>query len=274
YLDSIPPVVSHSLLGDQYRKNKDLFVSDRTTAELSATDNKAGVKSIRYFLNSKSGEIYSSPFAFPKKNGKLSYSYSANDNVLNKSKAVQKTVIVDISSPKITPSFKGEHYFSRKTHYIRLSTMITLPTTDNLSGVKSVAYTLNADSEVSYQKPFAIKTEGEHSLAYTASDNVNNIINESIKLYVDEKAPEIYHHFGVNPTVPAEDTYPLKSLLYLAATDKQSGIRNIYYSINGNNEIKYVKPLSFNNRMAYTIKIRAIDNVGNVSTSSIGFKIK
>lgn len=278
YLDSVPPIVTDELIGDQYQKDDKTYVSGRTTVELKATDNKAGVKQIRYFLPKRKAKTYDYPFSFPKQNGTTPYSYLALDNVKNVSESVNKSVIMDISPPKVNPKFIGEHYFSRKTHYVRLSTKISLPTTDNLSGVKSVSYQLDATSDLAdvtpHLEPFSLLTEGQHELGYTASDNVNNKSDlEKLTLFVDERSPEIYHHFSVNPTVPAEDVYPLKTLLYLAATDKEAGIREIYYSINGGKEIRYKRPLSFKTRRDYSIAIRVVDNVGNTSTSTVMFTI-
>lgn len=275
YLDSIPPVVMDQLVGDQYLKDEVQYVSGRTTVSLTATDNKAGVRRIRYQVNNKKSNIYSDPFGFPQKNGKLTYAYRASDKVLNVSKSVSKKVTVDISEPKIKPRFKGEHYFSRETHYIRLTTVVDLPATDNLSGVKEIVHQVDSSGDVFNAGPISILTEGAHTLSYRATDNVNNeVMEKTITLYVDEKAPEIFEHFGVNSTVAGQQVYPLKSLLYLAATDKQAGIREIYYSINGSDEVKFRKPLSFKKKQSYNIKIRAVDNVGNVSFSEISFEIQ
>lgn len=279
YLDSIPPVVSYSLLGDRYIKGDTTFVSGFTTVELTATDNKAGLRRIRYYFPGNKAYTYDSPFSFPKRNGKFNFSYASSDRVINVSETVYKSVVVDISPPKVTPKFKGEHYFSRETHYVRLSTEISLMTTDNLSGVKHMSYAIDPSTDtvpgVAFEKPFTLPTEGEHKLAFEATDNVNNKSKrDNVKLFVDERSPEIYHHFSVNPTVPIENIYPLKSLLYLAATDKQSGIREIYYTINGGEKIKYKKPLSFSKKTDYLVEIQAIDNVGNESSSRVSFTIQ
>ncbi len=275
YLDSMPPVAMDQLVGDQHVEGKRQYGSGRTTVDLSATDNKAGVRRIRYYLDGKKSSIYSEPFNFRQKNGKSTYSYKASDKVLNISSAVQKKVIVDISEPKIKPRFKGEYYFSRETHYIRKTTEIDLPATDNLSGIKGISYNIDANEDIFNAGPFTIDAEGPHTMTYRAIDNVNNDTGENaVTLYVDEKSPEIFQHFSVNPTVADQQIYPLKSLLYLAATDKQAGIRNIYYSINGSKEIKFRKPLSFKKKQFYDIEIKAIDNVGNTSFSNVSFEIQ
>jgi hypothetical protein len=279
YLDSLPPEISYNLLGDQYVKGKTIFVSGYTVVELTAIDNKAGLRRIRYYFPNRVSQTYTSPFGFPWKNGEFKFSFAASDNVLNVSETTKKVVVVDVTPPKVSPKFSGEHYFSRKTHYVRLATTISLPASDNLSGVKDVNYMIDAasvdETGISYTEPFSLDTEGEHTLSYMAVDNVNNESNLSkINLYVDEKSPEIYHHFSVNPTVAEESIYPRKSLLYLAATDKQSGIRDIYYSINNGIEKKSKKPLSFQKSADYMVKIRVIDNVGNISLSQVSFTIR
>lgn len=274
YLDRIRPVVQHALLGDRYESDKKIYVSGRSTVALTAMDNKAGIDQIRYYFKSRKGMIYQQPFIFPAKNGKLTFRYAASDKVGNISKTVKQNVIVDISPPRIRLSFKGEHYYSRKTHYIRSSTEISLPTTDNLSGIQSVSYSLDQSADVMDQKPFNILLEGTHILTYRAVDNVQNRKDDkTISLFVDEKAPELFHLFSVNSTIPNQEVYPLKSLLFLSATDKQAGIRHIFYQINDGEEKKYTKTLLFKERISYQVKIRAVDNVGNISTRQVDFKI-
>jgi len=275
YLDSVPPVTSDELVGDQYLGGKTQYVSGRTTVELMSSDNKAGVRRIRYYIGSQKSKTYESSFAFPMKNGKVVYGYRASDKVRNVSSLTEKKVVVDISAPKVKPMFEGEHYYSRETHYVRMDTTISLSTKDNLSGIKKVLYILDQNPEINDRVPFSINTEGAHTLKYWAIDNVNNQADEKmLNLYVDESAPEIFQHFSVNSTIPGEQVYPLKSLLYLASTDKQSGIRNIYYSINDGKFKKFRKPISFKNRKSYNVKIRSVDNVGNMSTSAVDFVIQ
>lgn len=275
YLDSVPPVTSDDLVGDQYLKGKTQYVSGRTNVELTSSDNKAGVRRVRYYVGSQKSKTYDSPFAFPMKNGKVTYGYRTSDKVRNVSSLTEKTVVVDISAPKVKPIFKGEHYYSRKTHYVRMNTKISLSAKDNLSGIQNVFYILDQNPEIKDRAPFSIDTEGAHIFKYWAIDNVNNQNDEKmLNLYVDETAPEIFQHFSVNTTNPGEHVYPLKSLLYLAATDKQSGIRNIFYSINDGKFKKYKNPISFKIRKSYNVKMRSVDNVGNISTGVVDFIIQ
>ncbi len=274
YLDRKAPNLRFSVDGDQHRRKKTLFVSGRSKGELTATDNKAGVKEIRYYRGKK-GKAYTEPFSFPKRNGKYVFGYSARDNVRNRTKKRYRKVVVDISSPKSKVSFKGPHYYSRKTHYIRKRTKVSLYSSDNLSGIKTRGYTLDGGYEIDYKKSFNIADEGEHILSFHAVDNVNNVADDKkTTLYVDEQAPEIFPHFSVESTVFGEKIYPKKTKLYLAATDEQSGVKTIYYRINKGKERVYNKPLYFAKNRNYRVKIRAIDRVGNVAKSEIKFRVK
>jgi hypothetical protein len=278
YLDKIPPKTRYFVIGDKYHKDKDLFVSGRSTIDLAATDNKAGVRRIRYYVGKKDkmGQVFEYPFGFPKLNGKTTFAYAASDRVINISKKTTKEVIVDISAPTIKPVFKGEHYFSRNIHYIRRMTEIIFDIKDNLSGVQGMSYTLDAQMPVMENKAFSIPVEGLHEVSYTAVDNVNNKAEaKKMSLYVDEKPPQIFHHFSVAQTEPDQEIYPTKVLLYLASTDKQSGIRKITYQINNGSVITYKSAaLLFNKPGTYKVEIKSIDNVANMSRKIVSFEVR
>lgn len=278
YLDKIPPKTRYFVVGDKYRKGKDLYVSGRTTIDLSASDNKAGVRRIRYYVGTKDkmGQIFEFPFGFPKVNGKTNFAYAASDRVINVSKKTTKDVIVDVSAPTIKPVFKGEHYFSRSIHYIRKLTEIMFNVKDNLSGVKGMTYTLDAQMPVMENITFSVSEEGLHEVSYSAVDNVNNKAEaKKMSLYVDEKPPQIFHHFSVAQNEPGQEIYPPKVLLYLASTDKQSGIRKITYQINNGKIITYKSAaVAFNKPGNYKIEIKSIDNVANVSRKIVNFEVR
>jgi hypothetical protein len=277
YLDTIPPETRYFIIGDRYRKDKTLFVSGRTMVDLTATDNKAGVRRIRYYVGKdRSGTIFTEPFGFPKKNGKTAFSYAASDNVINISQKTTHEVTVDITAPKVKPVFDGEHYFSRKTHYIRKTTQVSFSIKDNLSGVKGMSYKVDQELPVSENKPFSIGISGLHHVTYSAVDNVNNEAGEeNMRLFVDEIPPQIFHHFSVEPNVPDEAIYPPKMLLYLASTDELAGIRKITYSINGGKKKNYVSAaLAFNKTGKYSVTVESVDNVGNIAMRTINFQVR
>ena len=277
YLDKIPPVTRFSVIGDQYQTEKTLHVSARSRMDLKATDNKAGVRRIRYYLaKDRRGKIYKAPFPLPAKNGPTSFSYAASDKVVNISGITKQKLTVDISHPRINPVFKGEHYYSRRIHYIRKSTKMSFKASDNLSGVQKVVHKVDQEFPVVGNEEFSIEIEGLHKMVYWAVDNVENKTAEKkARLYVDEVSPEIYHHFSVERNVPGQEIYPPKTLLYLASTDEQAGIRRVDYSINGSKKKKHPSAaLPFNKTGEYTVVVDSEDNVGNQTTKTIRFTIR
>ena len=275
YLDSEPPVVTFSIDGDQYRRKKNLYVSGRARAVLTAEDNKAGVEEIRHYSGKKKGETYLEPVWLPRRNGKYLFAYSAKDKVGNSTKKQYKRVIVDVSPPSVKLSFKGPHYYARKTHYITKGTKVALSARDNLSGIKSRLYTLDEVYEVAYKKSISIAEEGMHALSFYAVDNVNNgSESRDAALFVDDKGPEIYTRFSGKSTQSGSEIYPRKTKLSLSATDEGAGLKEIYYRINKGKRRLYKRPLVFNKRGTFLVKILAIDRLGNTSKSETTFRIR
>jgi hypothetical protein len=275
YLDSKPPAINFSIDGDQHRRKKKLYVSGRTRVVLTAEDNKSGMGEIRHYSGRGSGKTYSEPFYFPKRNGKNVFAYSATDKVGNRTKKRYRKAFVDISPPSLKVSFKGPHYYSRKTHYIRKDTKVSLRASDRLSGVKRRLYTLDEVYEVDYKKSFSIDEEGEHALSFYAVDNVNNEADSKERtLFVDETGPEISTRFSAGSTQSGRKVYPRKSKLYLMASDEGAGVKRVYYRINKGKRRVYKRPLVFNRAGNFRVKILAVDKLENVSKSEIRFRIK
>jgi len=275
YLDSKTPVVNFSIDGDQHRRKKKLYVSGRARVVLTAEDNKSGVGEVRHYSGRGKGKIYSEPVWFPRRNGKYVFAYSATDKVGNRTKKRYRKVYVDISPPGLKVSFKGPHYYSRKTHYIRKSTKVSLRASDRMSGVKRKLYTLDEVYEVGYKKPFSIDEEGEHALSFYAVDNVNNEADSKERtLFVDETGPEISTRFSTGSTQSGRKVYPRKSKLYLEASDEGAGVKRVYYRINKGKRKVYRRSLVFNRPGNFRVKILAVDKLGNVSKSETRFRIK
>lgn len=279
YLDRIPPEVSHTIEGDQYQA-KQLYVSGRSRISMTATDNRAGVLAIRYRLNKGKNRNYAEPFGLPKKGVNYNVAYHAVDKVQNTSKTTAFNVVLDIHPPAWKLKFEGEHYFSRKTHWVNSSTKIGAVVKDKLSGVKSYSYVLDQDNKLPTTEPFTIEKEGEHVLRILAMDNVNNETPErNTVIFVDMTPPEIFVHFSVKSidgnvtTEEASGSFPRKSKLYLAATDIHAGVRKIDYKLDDGKTQLYRGPLRLTKTGNRTITVTSVDNVGNASSKTTSFTV-
>lgn len=289
YLDKLSPEVSITVQGDQYQGNY-LYVSPRTTYELKATDNKAGVKAIYYELSRKPGrQTYSAPFKLPPERGLHRIDYYATDKVENTSTARGKAVYYDDKAPATRISYGQPQFFGKDTLYINQTTEVTLSRDDAHSGVAQTSYTLNGENRKVYTAPFTISPEGFYTISFRSTDRVNNQeMDKQSKVFVDNTAPKISSQFSIEPIGKrSEDgkslpVYPNYVRLYMGATDVNCGTEDITYSMNGGPFRAYSSPRTldvseidnFQEERSYQVTIRATDKLGNTREKTLKFFIQ
>jgi hypothetical protein len=279
YIDREPPQVTIEVDVDQY-KGKSTFVSPRSHLKVIAEDEKSGVDKVFFSINNPLVEnLYKEPFTLNEE-GLQSIRVKSKDYVGNSSPLLTKNYVVDVKAPVSKLLIGSPKFLSHDTLYITERTPVTLSAVDDQSGVSSIQYTVENTEFVYYSKPFNISTSGSKTIAYLASDNVNN--KEVVKtqnLYVDNLPPAIIYHFSVesigkkNVRDEVYTIYPTNAMLYIAATDARSGGEKIEYSINGGallaeNPIKSFLPGN------YIVQVNAFDVLGNKSTQEVKFAIE
>ena len=283
YLDKIAPEVTISINGDQHQ-GKYLYVSNRTTVSMTATDNKAGVNKIYYRIDGGERFDYSSEFKYPDVNGVHTVKYDATDNVQNLASNKYKTVYVDNKLPQTGIKYGSPQFFSRDTLFVNKDTKISLFAHDYQSGVKQIQYSVDGGSYQNYDQ-FTLPSEGYHTIKFKTTDNVNNVEAEKTSnVYIDNTAPVIYHNFSIEPIGNKNGVkiYPNYSRLYLGATDDHVGTKTIKYSINDGPLTLYSSSttldISERNRflkkkVKYTVKVIVEDKLGNSNEQTIEFYV-
>ena len=285
YLDKIPPVVTHTINGDEFKgSNGVTYVSNRTTVSLAATDNKAGVNKIYHRTDQKDRFDYSSEIEFPDVRGSHSVKYDATDNVQNLSLNKYVNVYMDNVKPTTGIRYGSPQFFARDTLYINKTTAIKLFSKDYESGVQKIEYQIDGSGYKTYSE-FAIPNDGYHSINFKTTDNVNNEEQEKTSnCFVDNIAPEIYNNFSIQPIGNKKElkVYPNYTRLYLGATDDHVGTESIMYSINDAPLALYSSAqtldISERNRflkkkVKYTVKVVSKDKLGNTSEKIIEFYV-
>jgi hypothetical protein len=285
YLDKIPPVVTHTINGDEFiGSNGVTYVSNRTTVSLAATDNKAGVNKIYHRTDQKDRFDYSSEIKFPDVRGSHSVKYDATDNVQNLSPNKYVNVYMDNVKPTTGIRYGSPQFFARDTLYINKTTAIKLFSKDYESGVQKIEYQIDGSGYKTYSE-FAIPNDGYHSINFKTTDNVNNEEQEKTSnCFVDNIAPEIYNNFSIQPIGNKKElkVYPNYTRLYLGATDDHVGTESIMYSINDAPLALYSSArtldISERNRflkkkVKYTVKVVSKDKLGNTSEKIIEFYV-
>lgn len=277
YLDRTAPEVSSEIVGDFYQKNGKTFLSDRSQVKIEATDNKAGVDIIYYSLNGKEAKVYTGPFSLEGIQGSHGLVYRAVDKVNNATKYKTDgnigngSVFLDKTAPALSHSFSGASFLSRDTMFITSETKVILKGSDYESGLQKIDYQLDQGTTITYQDPLNIAGSGFHKIKMTAFDEVNNARDDEFFFVTDNEGPEIFWHLSINKIGTQQlegykeviSVYPKHALLYLAATDAMVGTDKIYYILDDGPEKLYTGPVKTSTAGLQTIRVRAVDKLGN-----------
>lgn len=285
YLDKSAPMIVDELIGNTFIANGREYSSGRSKVKLTAMDNKAGVREIRYSINGGEFLEYTKPF-YLNKSGKLKIQTFVTDNVNNQNISTIMTnksniSYVDLSGPTLGHSFVGANFASKDTVFITKNTKVSLAAKDDASGFKNLEYNIDNGDLVAYEKPFTVGKEGVHTITYTGYDFVDNSSTNSFILVEDNTGPEIYFRFSIltNKTKQVEgksyEVFPSHVVLFLSSTDTSVGFEKISYSTNGAPYKPYTSLIKgFSKDRAYSIKVKSVDKLGNLSEKTIEFYIE
>jgi Chitobiase/beta-hexosaminidase C-terminal domain len=275
YLDKTSPSIVAEVVGDQHQNRGRVFISSRTNMRLTAADEKAGVMKVYYTIDGGVERLYTEPFPLVKSEGTHIIKFFAIDKVKNQGMAVSndsyENIYLDLVMPDVSHSFTGPQVLVNDTLHITSGTQINVLAKDNDSGIKKVGYKIDGTRTNPYTAPFTLEETGPHTVEYYAMDNVNNRIAKEFMVSVDNQGPDIQISFSMKPigSIKTDDlavetqVYPLGTYLFLAATDAKVGIQKILYSVDNGPELQYVTPLLLREKGIKTIKVKAIDQLGN-----------
>ncbi|HBH49814.1 MAG TPA: hypothetical protein DDX98_14310 [Bacteroidales bacterium] len=280
YVDKTAPTIIEEVIGKSFFANGREFSSGKAQLKLTAFDNKAGVKEIRYSINGGEYQLYTKPVFLTQSSGNLVIKTYAVDNVNNKSTsqtANEKTAIpyIDLSGPTLSNSFTGPKFTTRDTLFINSKTKLTLKARDLESGVNRIEYSINGGESKVYGTPITLEKNGVHTISYIGYDNVENTSSAAITVKVDNDGPIINHQFSTAAVGNTADgkQYPKYVMVFLAGTDNVVGLSSIKYSLNNGSPRSYSVPITGFATGAKLLKIIAADKLGNVTEQEVKFDI-
>ena len=120
-------------------------------------------------------------------------------------------------------------------------------------------------------------TEGNHAIAYTGFDNVENLNSGKGEFFVDATGPQVAFVFGQKPigkSAEGLDVYPSTLTVFLGATDDITGTNRLFYSIGEAAKKPYSAPISgFKPGQKCQLKVEAFDILGNTTFKEVQFAI-
>jgi peptidoglycan/xylan/chitin deacetylase (PgdA/CDA1 family) len=245
------------------------------SVSLSAADTGSGVSRIRYTLDGSeptvSSPTYTGPFAV---SATTTVRFRAWDNAGNVEPARSQLIQVDGEAPVSTIACDGS-VCSSQAYATPVS--VTLAAADNAggSGVAAIRYTLDGSeptaASTAYSGPFTVSTTT--TVRFRAWDNAGNAETTRSQLIQIETAPA-----DTQPPVSAiacngggcsTGWYVAPVTVALSATDDQSGVAVIRYTLDGSEPTSSSTPYSapFTLSSTTTVKFRAWDNAGNAEAT-------
>ncbi|MGN9909211.1 OmpL47-type beta-barrel domain-containing protein [Phytohabitans sp. LJ34] len=276
--DTTAPTVTASVTGN--RDGNGAYIGTATVT-LSATDTESGVDTVEYSLDGQPYAEYTAPLSITAV-GQHTVNYRATDVAGNTStpQAVSFAVVEepdpDTTPPTATAQISGEP--DGEGNYIGSAT-VTVTATDADSGVDSVEYSLDGAPYAAYTAPVVVSQPGQHTLSYRATDNAGNTSAPQTVSFtvVDENEPDTTAptvSAGVTGQQDGNGAYVGAATVTITATDTESGVDSVEYSLDGGAYADYTAPVTVNTVGQHTVSYRATDAAGNTSAvQSVSFTV-
>jgi peptidoglycan/xylan/chitin deacetylase (PgdA/CDA1 family) len=236
------------------------------SVSLSATDaGTAGVAAIRYTTDGSEPTVaspaYSGPFTV---SATTTVKYRAWDNAGNLEGTKSQLVRVDTTAPVSSIACGGAICSSG---WYGGPVSVALSATDSESGVAAIRYTTDGSTPTEassiYTAPFTV--DATTTVKFRAWDNAGNAeATNSQLIQFDTTGPS--SSISCNDSTCSTSTYSSAVTVALSATDTESGVDVIRYTLDGSDptaaSTAYTDPFTVSETT--TVKFRAWDNVGNV----------
>ncbi|MFI6763067.1 OmpL47-type beta-barrel domain-containing protein [Micromonospora sp. NPDC050417] len=276
--DTTPPTVTAQVSGE---RNGDGAYVGAATVTLSASDTGSGVGRVEYSLDGGPYGTYSAPVTVNAP-GEHTVNYRATDVAGNTSPVqsvnfrVAQPAPQDTTPPTVTAAVTGDR--DGNGAYVGMAT-VTVSATDTGSGVARVEYALDGQAYAAYTAPVMVHTTGQHTVSYRATDVAGNT---SAPQSVAFQVVAVPNPDTTAPTVTAAVTgdrdengaYIDDATVTLTATDADSGVDRVEFSLDGQAYAAYTAPVLVNQPGQHTVSYRATDRAGNTSTPrSVAFQV-
>jgi hypothetical protein len=142
---------------------------------------------------------------------------------------------------------------------------VRLSATDNLSGVRTLTYTVDGGAPRTYTGAFEVTGGGEHTVSFWSTDVAGNVerAGAPLSVRIDAQAPvtELVDPAGTGDRWLVTSGVPFA----FRATDAGSGVAATYYSVDGGTAQLYGQPFTANLATGeHTVRYWSVDVAGNV----------
>jgi plastocyanin len=266
--DTTAPTVSAEVTGEQDADGN--YVGTANVA-VTAEDDASGVDTVEYEIDDTGFKPYTEPVAVSDV-GDHTVQFRATDKAGNASEPGSKAFTVvagdpadDTTAPEVTAEVAGEQ--DADGNYLDAAN-VTVSATDVGSGVETVEYNLDGAGFTAYSEPVAVTEPGEHTVTYRATDKAGNVSEEGSSTFTVVKGPDTTAPVVSAMVAGKQDAqwdYIDSARITLTATDDDSGLRFMRYSLDGGSYTAYGEQLVITEPGEHTVLYHATDQAGNRS---------
>lgn len=267
-VDGIAPVSALELLGAPRHAGAKVYFGKGLTIFVKGKDEMSGLEGVYLSVNQAPFSKLSSAVALPDEK-EYQVQYFAVDNVGNAGQPKSASFAVDLTPPASSHEVSGSHLNGQ---ILSPRALISITARDEASGVKKTEYYFDGQKPALYSGRISLAglADGEHTLTYYALDYLGNIESpRQFTFYLDSKGPEVKSSFDANFAVSEGRSYATTgTLVALEATDNKSGVKQLFYSVDGAAEQIYTAPFALPAKQgAHSVRYRAVDQLGNVGAT-------
>ncbi|MFE4059106.1 OmpL47-type beta-barrel domain-containing protein [Streptomyces sp. NPDC059096] len=269
--DTTAPTTSATVEGQQ---NADGAYVGSATVTVKATDDGSGVATTEYALGADGEwQPYTTPVVVDQV-GEHTLRYRATDKAGNaaEEKSVAFTVVApptdDTTAPETSATVSGDR--DEAGNYLSMAT-VTVTASDTGSGVNTIEYALGADGAWQpYTAPVMVHQVGAHTVRYRATDKAGNAAAAKSVSFTVVAPPVKDTTPPVTGAVVTGDknsngAYITSAKVTLTATDAESGVDRIEYSLDSGPYLAYTTPVVVDRVGYHALSYRATDKAGNTA---------
>ncbi|MFF1832615.1 OmpL47-type beta-barrel domain-containing protein [Streptomyces sp. NPDC058231] len=269
--DTTAPQTSAKVDGD---RNADGAYIGQATVTVTATDDSSGVDTVQYAVGADGAwQPYTTPVVVNEV-GTHTIRYRATDKAGNVAteRSVEFAVAApptdDTTPPETSATVSGEK--DDQGAYLGMAT-VTVTASDTGSGVNAIEYAIGADGAWQpYTAPVMVHEVGAHTVRYRATDKAGNTAAEQSVGFTVVEPPS---QDDTPPVTTArtdgdknsDDAYITSAEVTVTATDAESGVDRIEYSLDGGPYLAYTDTVIVDRVGYHTVAHRATDKAGNTS---------
>jgi hypothetical protein len=258
------------------QQNADGDFVGSATVSVTATDAGSGIDSIEYAVGADGAwQPYINPVVTDQVGDQL-IRYRATDKAGNVAaeKSVAFTVVArpsdDTTAPETSATVSGEK--DAAGNYLTMAT-VTVTASDTGSGVNSIEYAVGATGAWQpYTAPVMVHQVGAQTVRYRATDKAGNVAAEKSVAFTVVEPPAKDTTAPVSSAAVAgsknsNDAYITSATVTLTATDSESGVDKVEYSLDGGPYLAYGTPVIVDHVGYHVFAHRATDKAGNTSAA-------